>query len=159
MIKIHFTRKEHLHELTERLLSEELGHSVEIAKTPEGKPYVEGNEIYFSLSHSGKKGVVALNDSPVGVDLEYFGERDYPTVLSRYTERERQEIFTAEDFIRHWTAKEAFIKMHGYTLASAFKHTEYFGGQIYFKGEEQPCEIKHYKLGKKGILTICAEGR
>lgn len=155
MIKIHFTRKENLHGLTERLLSEELGHFVEILRTPEGKPYIEGNKIHFSLSHSGKKGVVAINDTPVGVDLEYFGERDYPAVLSRYTERERGEILTTDDFIRHWTAKEAFIKMHGYTLASAFKNTEYFGGKIYFKGEEQSCEVTHYKLGKTGILTIC----
>ena len=155
MIRIHFTSKEDLHGLTHRLLSEELGRPVDIARTPEGKPYVEGNEIYFSLSHSGQKGVVAINDTPVGVDLEYFGERDYPAVLSRYTEREKQEILTVEDFIRHWTAKEAFIKMHGYTLACAFKHTEYFGGRIFFKGEEQPCEITHYKLGKTGILTTC----
>lgn len=155
MIRIHFTRKENLHGLAERLLSEELGYRAEILRTPEGKPYVEGNGIYFSLSHSGKKGVIAFNESPVGVDLEYFGERDYPAVLSRYTERERQEIITAEDFVRHWTAKEAFIKMHGYTLASSFKLIEYFGGNIYFKGEKQPCEITHYKLGKTGILAIC----
>ena len=155
MIKIHFTGKDGLHELTERLLYEELGYPATVLRTPEGKPYIEGNEIYFSLSHSGKKGVVALNDSPVGVDLEYLGEREYPAVLSRFSERERQEIFTIDDFIRHWTAKEAFIKMHGYTLASALFNTEYFGGSIYYKGEKEPCEVTHYKLGKTGILAIC----
>ena len=155
MIRIHFARKEHLHRLLDRLLSEELGYTATVLYTPEGKPYVEGNGIYFSLSRSGKKGVIAFNESPVGADLEYYGERDYPAVLSQCTERERQEIITAEDFIRHWTAKEAFIKMHGYTPASTFEFIEYFGGEIYFKGEKQPCEVTHYKLGKTGILAIC----
>lgn len=155
MIRIHFTHKENLHELARRLLSEELGYPATILHTPEGKPYVDGDGIYFSLSHSGKKGVVAIYESPVGVDLEYLGERDFSAVLSRFTERERQEIFTKEDFIRNWTAKEAFIKMHGYTLATSLKCLEYFGGHIYFKGEKSPCEITHYKLGKTGILAIC----
>lgn len=155
MISVHLTRRENLTVLLKRLLREELGHPVEIVKTPEGKPYIGGNEIYFSLSYSGKKGAVALSDSPVGVDLEYLGERDFPAVLSNFTERERQEILTMEDFTRHWTAKEAFIKMHGYAPASAFNRTEYFGGQIYFKGDKQPCEVIHHKLGKTGILAIC----
>lgn len=155
MIRIHFTRKENLHELTQRLLSEELGEPAIILRTPEGKPYIEGDKIYFSLSHSGKKGVVAIYESPVGVDLEYIKNRDYPSVLSRFTAREREEITSREDFIRHWTAKEAFIKMRGCTLASALRFTEYFGGRIYFKGEKQSCEVTHYKLGKTGILAIC----
>ena len=155
MIRLHFTYKEDLHGLLDRLLQEELGQPATILRTEEGKPYIEGNEIYFSLSHSGKKGVIALYESPVGVDLEYLGERDFPAVLSRFTERERQEILTKEDFIRNWTAKEAFIKMHGYTLASSLKLLEYYGGCIYFKGEKSPCEVTHYKLGKTGILAIC----
>lgn len=153
MIRIHLSRKENLKSLTKRLLQEELGYPATILRTPEGKPYVEG--IYFSLSHSGKRGVVVFYESPVGVDLEYIKNRDYPAVLSRFTAREREEILTREDFIKHWTAKEAFIKMKGYTLASALKNTEYFGGCIYFKGEKQPCEITHYKLGKTGVLAVC----
>ena len=155
MIRLHFTHKEDLHPLLDRLLQEELGHAATILRTPEGKPYIEGNEIYFSLSHSGNRGVVAMDEAPVGVDLEYLGERNFPAVLSRFTERERQEILTLDDFIENWTAKEAFIKMHGYTLASSLKLLEYYGGQIYFKGEKSPCEVTHYKLGKTGILAIC----
>lgn len=155
MIRIHFTDSEHLHSLAERLLSEELGKPIAILKTPEGKPYIEGNPLYISLSHSGKKGVVAIYESPVGVDLEYLKPREYPSVLSRFTTREREEITSKDVFIKHWTAREAFIKMHGYTLASALKFLEYFGGNIYFKGEKHPCEITHYKIGKSGILAIC----
>lgn len=155
MIRIHLTRKENLNGLVERLLKKELGGPVEILRTPVGKPYVEGNKIYFSLSHSGKRGVVVLFENPVGADLEYIKQRDYPSVLSRFTDRERGEIASREDFIKHWTAKEAFIKMHGYTLACALKFTEYFGGRIYFNGQEQSCVVTHYKLGKTGILAVC----
>lgn len=153
MIKIYLTRREDLHGLTERLLSEELGYPAKILHTPEGKPYANG--VYFSLSHSGKKGVVAISDSPVGADLEYIKERDYPAISSRFSPREREEICSHEDFFKNWTAKEAFIKMRGYTLASSLKFLEYFGGRIYFNGEIQPCEVTHYRLGKAGILTIC----
>ncbi len=155
MIKIFFTQKDNLGEFTKRALSDELKGPVLILRTPEGKPYIEGNGIYFSLSHSGKKGVVVLSEKPVGVDLEYIKKRDYPATMSRFPAREQKEITSREEFIRHWTAKEAFIKMHGYTLASALRFTEYFGGNIYFRGEKQPCGITHYKLGKSGVLTIC----
>ena len=155
MIRIIFTDKENLHGLTKRILSEELSAPVTILQTSEGKPYIEGNPLYFSMSHSGNKGVVAIYDNPVGVDLENIKNKNYPATLSRFPAREQKEITSQEDFIRHWTAREAYIKMHGYTLASAFKHLEYFGGQIYFKNEKQPCEITHYKVGKSGILAIC----
>ena len=138
MIRIHFTRKENLHELAKRLLSDEPGQPVNV-----------------SLSYSGKKGVVAISENPVGVGLKYVKDRNYPSVLSRFSAREKAEITSREEFIKHWTAKEAFIKMQGYALVSALKFTEYFGGRIYFKDEKQPCEITHYKLGKTGILTIC----
>ena len=36
-----------------------------LARTENGKPYIDGNPLYFSLSHSGKHGVIAVCDKPV----------------------------------------------------------------------------------------------
>lgn len=155
MTGVYLTRSDDVYEAATALVSDELKRPVKILKTPEGKPYVGGNEIFLSISHSKKRGVVALSKTPVGVDLEFVKNKDYPSVLSRMTDRERGEITSPDEFFIHWTAKEAFIKMHGYTLARELKFIEYFGGEIYFKGKKQPCKVEHYKLGKTGILAVC----
>ena len=35
-----------------------------------GKPYIEGNPVFFSIAHSGDSGVVLISDKQCGVDLE-----------------------------------------------------------------------------------------
>ena len=42
--------------------------------TDKGKPYFEGDPMYFSLSHSGSFALCAVSDRPVGADLEYADE-------------------------------------------------------------------------------------
>ena len=42
----------------------------DIKLLPSGKPYIEGNPIYFSLSHSGEYAVCITENKPVGVDIQ-----------------------------------------------------------------------------------------
>ena len=66
-----------------------------------GKPYVEGNPFYFSISHSGDYAVCAISDRPVGVDVE--------------KERELSESFKARfaESVTEWTKKESKGKLTG----------------------------------------------
>ncbi len=66
-----------------------------------GKPYVEGNMFYFSLSHSGDYAVCAISDSPIGIDIE----KDIP--LSKKIKKK-----FAENTL-DWTKKEAKGKLTG----------------------------------------------
>lgn len=131
--------------------------SFDIKRTPNGKPYIEGNPVYFSLSHSGEKAVIAISDSPVGIDCELIGRRTANSVISRFTERERAEINgDIAAFLYNWTAKEAFIKMLGGTLARDLKRLEYFGGKLYLDAIPQDCAVEHMNDGEL-IITVCTK--
>ena len=83
---------------------------------PAGKPVFSGREdVWFSLSHSGRYAMCAVSGMPVGADVQLMrpvnlsmarrlhpGERDW---LSRQAEEERENAF-----FRLWTRKEAWVK-------------------------------------------------
>lgn len=92
-----------------------LRQRVEFERGPFGKPYVKGGGSWFSLSHT--KGAVCAAFSAqgeVGTDIEprsrRISEGLYARVLS---ESERAQVRTAEDFLRAWVRKEAFLKRLG----------------------------------------------
>ncbi len=143
----------------ETYLAELLGKyadPVRILKTAAGKPYLEGDPVYFSIAHSAGRAAIALCDSPVGIDYEAFRGKSRRAVYERFPARERAEISNERDFLLHWTAREAFIKMKGGTLASCLKKLEFYRGDIYFDGEKQKVKIcVCEKYG--GIVCVCAE--
>ncbi|MFE0174048.1 4'-phosphopantetheinyl transferase family protein [Streptomyces sp. NPDC059002] len=91
---------------------------------PHGRPGVAGDPVHFSLSHSGRLGVVAVAGTPVGVDVERTAsaETAAPLVprlhpaeraeLDRLPEPERPGAFT-----RTWCRKEAYLKGIGTGLS------------------------------------------
>ena len=130
-----------------------------ILRTPNGKPYIDGDPLYFSLSHSKNVTVIAISDEPVGVDLEFTGRKKYSATLSRFTARERAKITDETDFLHAWVAKESFIKLIGGTLAHDLKRLEYYGGKIYCDGKPQPCKIRFEYPENGGICAICTGQR
>lgn len=156
MIELYHIENSDVYTAAKAILSRHTSAPIKILHTENGKPYLEGNPLFFSISHSQNFAVIAVSGKPVGVDLELFGRGIRSSVLSRFSARERSEISTEKDFLVHWTAREAFIKLHGLTLASALNKLEYFGGKIYFNGEEQ-----HIYLGFEetdlGITAVCTE--
>lgn len=111
----------------------------------------------FSISHSGDRGAIAVSDSPTGCDLEIFRKRRYDAVLKRFTQRERDVITDERSFLKNWTAKEAFIKLNSYTLASHLKRLEYFDGRIFMDGRAADCTVRHIDCGN-GVACVCGDG-
>jgi 4'-phosphopantetheinyl transferase len=98
-------------------------------ETPSGgRPGVAGKNaatIYFSLSRSAHRGLVAVSCSPVGADIELIRARAglADLAVSRFGAAEARCIARGCDgsplrgFYRHWTAKEAYLKATGRGLA------------------------------------------
>ena len=154
MLEVYLTENEDVYKKLEYYLSRHIPYPFEILKTENEKPYIEGDPLFFSLSHKDDKAVIAISDKPVGADLEVFKDNLHPSLLSRFSLREQGEICGEWDFLRNWTAKEAFIKMKGETLAKFLKRLEYFGGNIYLDGVKQNCKIefKEYPFGVACIV-------
>lgn len=78
-------------------------------RTEHGKPYFEGDPIYFNISHSSGVVALAVSDSPVGIDIE----------LKRKVRRAIGERFLGistddpDELLRAWVRRESYGKMTG----------------------------------------------
>ena len=96
-----------------------------------GKPYLRGNPFYFNLSHSGGLVVCAVEQMPVGVDVERV--RHFSSMLLERvcTLREQEQVSACENrdraITRLWTMKESYMKYTGLGFAQGLLATEFEG--------------------------------
>ena len=82
-----------------------------------GKPYV-ANGPFFSISHCKEAIAVALDDQPIGIDIESIRNVDQDLILRTMNEEEQKQIHSNRDFTRLWTQKEAIVKAQGVGIVS-----------------------------------------
>ena len=88
-----------------------------------GKPYLE-NGPYFSISHCQEGIAVAVDDQPIGIDIETIRHADEDLIERVMNNGERLTVNgeRLEDrdraFIRLWTRKEAIVKAQGVGIES-----------------------------------------
>ena len=150
MIKLYRTKNERVYEKLKRLLPE----GSQIRNTENGKPYTDG--VCFSITHTGDIALLATSDNPVGIDAEIIKNRNFSSVLKRFSKREQAEICTLTQFLEHWVVKEAYIKMIGGTLAHDLKRLEYVGGELLSDGIKTECNLLCASSGDL-IFCICAQ--
>ncbi len=158
MLELYRTENKDVYEKLKKLLAEKSGENFEINRTLNGKPYIGGDPLFFSLSHSRGNALIAISDKPVGIDIEYFKD-GFGHVLSRFSEREKADINCDKvKFFCNWVAKEAYIKLLGGTLAHYLKRLEYFGNKLYCDGKEVNCGL--FVSAEKDLyaFAVCAEG-
>lgn len=88
-----------------------------------GKPFLanDGNSflgnIHFSVSHSGIWTVAAIDEFPIGVDIEKISPVDISLVRNYFSPEEYTDVMNAQDqpeyFYTLWTLKESYIKLLG----------------------------------------------
>ena len=129
MVKLYYKKRqgdENLSELAWDLLDEACRHEgigdvrERVISGPNKKPYLEDNEVFFNLSHSGDYVLCVLCDTEVGCDIQqirkmrqsvmdrYFHNDEISYILEGKTEDERAWRFT-----RIWVLRESYIKQTG----------------------------------------------
>lgn len=84
-----------------------------------GKPYLIGNDLCFSISHTKGAVCAAFSECEVGADIELSSRKVNPKLYDRVlSERERLSVNSNEDFLRLWVCKEAFLKRVGTGIAT-----------------------------------------
>ncbi|WP_281237366.1 4'-phosphopantetheinyl transferase family protein [Bacillus safensis] len=132
-----------------------------------GKPVVRQlPSFHFNLSHSGDWVVCAVDDAPVGIDIEeikpidlaiakrFFSADEYQDLLSQPAER--QEAY----FFHLWSMKEAFIKLTGkglsYGLSSFTARLSEDGqAELTLPDHEAPCFVQTYSLDPAYQMAVC----
>ena len=82
------------------------------------KPVLEGDDLFCSISHSGKYTLCAIASAPVGVDIEKMLDRDFAHMSKRFIGK---EITDKEEFYANWTRAEARFKCEGGDVLSILK--------------------------------------
>lgn len=138
-----------------------------IQKGTHGKPYLEGIDFQFSLSHSGTYALCAYSDRNIGADLQQIKEKipektkkilskDEEIFLVKFAAQERTQLF-----YRLWARKESLIKWDGRGLRLPLQEIsfvkngaltdtlEWEGKTLYFR--EYP------KIDENYAVCVCRE--
>ena len=116
-----------------------------------GKPYLKDAPVRFNLSHSGALTAVAAGRHQVGIDVQQRTPRPHDAILARLTPAEREE-----DFFRLWTAKEAYVKYRGGSLAAMLPLLAFEDGNLFEDGTPAPAHLFFGEL-EDCALCICSE--
>ena len=86
-----------------------------------GAPYLAVGP-YFSISHCKQGIVVAVSETPIGIDIEAIRPLNEGLLQKAMNPQEQAQIAAAanpeQEFIRLWTRKEAYVKMLGTGIIS-----------------------------------------
>ena len=113
--------------------------NAKIEKTAKGKPFLAnlldinlgidtektlGTAMEFSLTHTDRLYVAALSDAPVGIDAGPLQRQiEYEKIAKRrFPEADAKSTRSQKDFLFAWTAREAYVKFSGSTLAESLKN-------------------------------------
>lgn len=117
-----------------------------------GKPYIENCALHFSISHSGDIAACAVSECELGLDIQQSISPSDKLLKRYFTEAERQEINTAADFARLWSAKESYVKATGRGIARGFADA----GLSFAAGKEISCGgFRVYSFAICGMAASC----
>ena len=91
-----------------------------------GKPSIKGlPEIHFNMSHCRAGAVCAIDNQPVGIDIESIREAKEGLVKYTMNAQEQDLILSSStpniEFTRLWTQKEAVLKLTGQGIVKDLK--------------------------------------
>jgi 4'-phosphopantetheinyl transferase len=122
-----------MHGVLRQLLSERLNvppHEILYVTGAHGKPALAKGNLFFNITHTRGKGLIALSDeAEIGVDIERCDRACNQDLLARrvFTPQEQEEWAQTEaslkylSFLNTWVAKEAYTKALGFGLQMPFR--------------------------------------
>ena len=100
-----------------------------VSRGPHGKPYLPGGQLHFNISHSHGLCACAVEQSPVGLDVQWVRPVTEQAARRICSEHEQRMIEAAPDRDRApialWTCKEAYMKYTGLGFAQGIADTEF----------------------------------
>lgn len=94
-----------------------------------GKPFLEGYpEFNFNISHSEDYVLCAVDDKPIGIDIEKIRSIEYEDIAKSFFTKDELDYIVKKDidnklnkFYEIWTLKESYIKCCGQGLCIPLK--------------------------------------
>lgn len=131
--------------------------SFELEYSQNGKPYIKGNPVYFSLSHSDGGYVCAVDKNEIGVDVQSVAPPRQSLEKRVCSPKELAELERFGDralgFTKLWTFKESIIKRNAGTLS---QYAEYEFDEIKNDFHRFGCHFVSFD-SDIGVITVCGE--
>lgn len=138
-------------------------------KNQYGKPYLrEYSNFHFNISHSGDYVVCAVDDKPVGIDIEEEKHIEYKEIARKfftvheidYINKQDKEIQLSK-FYEIWTLKESFIKCCGRGLSMPLNSfyiqiDDIDNIRVITNGECKEHIFKQYNIEQGYKMAVCS---
>lgn len=142
--------------------------SIHFYKNDYGKPFLVGTkDFHFNISHSGDWVVCAIDNLPIGIDVEKIHDVDLDLSKRFFSEAEHDYLLTLENkerkeaFFDFWTLKESYIKADGRGLSIPLNSFSFSlkGSNIEFKASNNcgQWHFKHYKIDASYKMAVCSK--
>lgn len=142
-------------------------HEIEFYTNDYGKPFLKNrDDLHFNLSHSGSWVVCAVDNLPLGIDVEKIQPIDLDISKNYFSPDEHQDLLAKEDkyayFFTLWSLKESYIKMVGKGLSlplNSFSIKFCNPNDIRIKEEDRLLEnifFSQYEIDKNYKMAVCA---
>jgi 4'-phosphopantetheinyl transferase len=124
------------------------------------------DDFHFNISHSGDWVVCAVDNLPVGIDVEKIHDVDLNLSARFFSEEEHKYLLSLEiskrrnSFFELWTLKESYIKADGRGLSiplNSFSF-KFANKDIVFTTTNQfnECYFKQYDIDTSYKLAVCS---
>ncbi|MCB2298660.1 4'-phosphopantetheinyl transferase family protein [Clostridium tagluense] len=138
-------------------------------KNEYGKPYMkEHPEFNFNTSHSGDFVVCAIDDKPIGIDIEKVKHIEYKDIAKSFFSVSEFDYIIKEDlnsqlnkFYEIWTLKESYIKYCGQGLSIPLKSfsidiDQYENIKVIIDKEHKEPVFKRFDIGSEYKMAVCS---
>ncbi|ETT49255.1 hypothetical protein BSK66_16675 [Paenibacillus odorifer] len=141
---------------------------IEFVTNVYGKPSLKkrGGTVEFNISHSGEWVVCALDELPIGIDIEQIQQADLNIAKRFFSQDEYVQLTECEEmgrmslFFDLWTLKESYIKAIGKGLSlplNSFSFRLNNGIQLENHDAIGLYHFKQYHIDEKYKLAVCAQ--
>ncbi|MBP3923410.1 MAG: 4'-phosphopantetheinyl transferase superfamily protein [Ruminiclostridium sp.] len=128
-----------------------------IKKGYRGKPYIEGAQFHYNISHADGLVVCALSQTEVGIDAESIRETTDRVMKRCYSDSEIAYVNSAAnkdtEFTRIWTLKESYVKLTGEGIATDLKSVCFDLEQAVSFSDE--LIFLQFAVSDTHIVTVC----
>ncbi len=144
-------------------------NNIEFEYNEYGKPRLKGiDSLNFNISHSGDFVILAIDNKPIGVDIEKIQNVDSVKIAKRFfTNEEFEWLMNQEEkivnFYKLWTLKECYIKFLGKGIGEylkAFSFTINNKKNILLKADNTTNKnniyFKNFNIGGNYELSVCS---
>ena len=158
--------------LIRTIIIEELGirnDNISFEKNSYGKPYIkEYTQFNFNISHSGNFVVCAIDNNPIGIDIEEVKYIEYEDIAKKFFTTNEFDYITKNDlysslsrFYEIWTLKESYVKCCGQGLSIPLKSfsieiDQYKNIRVVTDGKHKDYIFKSVNMEINYKIAICS---